>query len=236
MSVGLAVALPVASRRPAVPAQVLAVARAALVGSGFRARGRKLWMRDGASTRVGISIDAEFVDDGGGLGITVGADAASLLLLELFPETGLLAGLNAATISWSVDQRDFGGPEFYPATADRLAPPVEAALGRMVRENVLPAATGMLTGDNLYAHARRQVFLAGQQDPHQVVRLLVMALERDETDVASTALQRLVDWERTAWASYSSKPWQCPHWLLDDLLVLQAAFPAFDAAGITTGT
>ena len=212
------------ARRPSVPALAVRAVAQELKGSGFSKRGRNTWVLAEQMAIVGVSLSASHLERGL-VGVTVGAYAVPAVVPRVLADS-VGDGHNAQGIAWSVDQRDFGGPESYAVMADDAAPEVAAQLRRMVTQHLRPAAEHMLDGHHLLAHLRRRAFMR-PSGWDEVLRFAAMALDEGEPEDAVAALRSYAASEREHWAAHSSAPWQPPE-LDGDLLALRQAFPAFD--------
>jgi hypothetical protein len=143
-----------ASRRPSVPVLVARDVAQELADSAFSKRGRNAWTVADERVIVAISLDA--MPLGHDLvGVSVGAYAIPAVVPRLLSEC-VGDGHNPQGIAWSVDQRDFSGPDAYEvSTAEPAAADIEA-LRRKVTEHLRPAAEHMLGGDELLAHMRAE--------------------------------------------------------------------------------
>lgn len=178
-----------------------------------------------------VSLDAVWVDDAV-LGVAAGADAIPAVLLTLLPES-VGDGHNAQGIAWAVDQRDFGAPEYFPFKRIATDPRAIEELTSVIREHLVPAVERILADGALHDLIRAQVLAEEPFESLAVVRAVAVLLSDGDAGLATAAVRRYAASEAADHAEYTSAPWEVPCGILEDLQVLQKAFPEFDPVAAT---
>ncbi len=179
-----------------------------------------------------MDLGAVWVNDAM-LGVSAGAYAIPTVLLTLLPES-VGDGHNAQGIAWEVDPRDFGAPDYFSFNRIATDPRAVEGLTSVVREHLLPAVERILADGALHDHIRAQVLAEEPfETPLAVVRAVAVLLSDGDAGLATAAVRRYAASEAATHAEYTSAPWEVPCGILEDLQVLQEAFPQFDAEDAT---